>query len=200
MKKLLFFVMCLCVACSDDEFLESSVFVPDANDSEMPVYSEKGYNTFGAKYERKYFLYSDDEVPCKITYHDGYINFMLKGYYVTQRANYYGASYLMTLSISFPFKEIKTFRELIQLDNYNVNLLSEGCQVTLSNDDTNYTAVTVLSGSLWFKRAQLLRIDEQEDRVILSGVFELRFLNNLRPEVITDGRFDAGIKQEFYYY
>jgi hypothetical protein len=191
--------MFLIVACSDDD-MERSIFVPDSNDYEMPAYSEMGYNTFGAKYERKYFLYSDDEVPCKITYNDGLIHFFLKGYYVSLRAYSYKAANLMTLSFSFPFKEIKTFRELIQLDNYSVNLQSDDCRVILSNEDTHSTAVTVLSGNLRFKRAQLLRIDEQEDRVILSGVFEIKFLNNELPEVISDGRFDVGMKQEFFNY
>ena len=45
---------------------------------------------------------------------------------------------------------------------------------------------------------QLLKIDGEENRVILSGLFELRFLKKGRPETISDGRFDVGINNDFY--
>jgi hypothetical protein len=46
---------------------------------------------------------------------------------------------------------------------------------------------------LYFKRIQLLSIDDIENRIILSGTFGIKFLKNGLSETISDGRFDIGI-------
>jgi hypothetical protein len=184
--------------CGGDE-LDRTIFIPDESDSNLPAYTEMGYNSFGAKYERKYFISSNDEVPCKITYREGRVNFILQGYYVGNvRYNYYNAD-KMVLLISIPFgEEIKSFEDLLRLHQKKFNLADRQCRVEITSNI--YNNVEVLSGSIEFKRAQLLRLDRKVNRVILSGVFELRFLNHDRPESISDGRFDVGINNDFYYY
>ena len=59
--------------------------------------------------------------------------------------------------------------------------------------------ITVLSGNLFFKRVQLLRINDKENRAILSGTFELTFLRNQLPEILSYGRFDLGIANLFVF-
>jgi hypothetical protein len=39
----------------------------------------------------------------------------------------------------------------------------------------------------------------EENRIILSGTFELRFLKNGHPESISKGRFDMGITDKNFY-
>jgi hypothetical protein len=89
----------------------------------------------------------------------------------------------------------------VSLNNTVIDLTNASCEVTMEKElpvKENVT-ITVLSGNLTFRRAQLLRIDEQENRVILSGIFNLKFLVNNRPEAISDGRFDVGISDSDFY-
>lgn len=59
--------------------------------------------------------------------------------------------------------------------------------------------LNLIAGNLTFKRAQQLRVDDKNDRIILSGTFDVQFLNNNRPESFSRGRFDVGlIEQDFY--
>jgi hypothetical protein len=61
------------------------------------------------------------------------------------------------------------------------------------------TTLNVLEGELFFKRAQLLRVDDEVNRVILSGTFDVRFLLNNLPAHISNGRFDMGITENIFY-
>jgi hypothetical protein len=65
--------------------------------------------------------------------------------------------------------------------------------------DKDSTTLNIVEGELHFKRAQLLSIDDQLNRVILSGTFDLRFLQSDFPTYISDGRFDVGITKNYFY-
>jgi len=165
------------MSCSRD-VLDRTIFIPDPEDANLPVYSEWGYNSFGAIHERNYFVSTSNIVPCKIVYDNGRLEFSLSGQYSMRTT---------TLTFSFPISEIKNLEDLAVLHDLNVNL-SENSTVIWDG-----VQVTVITGKLHFKRFQLLRVDEKLNRIILSGVFEMRFLRNGLPETISEGRFDMGI-------
>jgi hypothetical protein len=77
-------------------------------------------------------------------------------------------------------------------------IIYDDCSVSITVNEGTAVNLDVLSGELCFKRAQLLNIDDKPDRVILSGTFTIRFLNQEIPEVMSDGRFDVGINKDFY--
>jgi hypothetical protein len=196
MKKYLFTIVSilfLLCACSEDE-MDRTIFIPDENDNNLPAYSEWGYNSFGAKYERDYFLATNNLVPCKITYQNGRLNFSLIG-----RLSGNSTSAKMVLTFSFPTSSMTDYADLVSLNNTEIDLTDASCAVKIETDNAE-TTVIPQSGHLTFKRAQLLRIDDKEDRVILSGIFDIKFLINSRPETISDGRFDIGINKDFYSY
>ena len=66
----------------------------------------------------------------------------------------------------------------------------------------NEKVINVIRGNLDFKRAQLLKVDDVVNRIILSGTFELQFFGTGSfPESFSDGRFDFGItSKDFYSY
>ncbi|MBN2165234.1 MAG: hypothetical protein JW717_03055 [Marinilabiliaceae bacterium] len=68
MKGLLVFIsiLFLLASCTSDYELEESIFVADSEFPELPEYSEWGYNTFGAFYDRKHFVSNNSEVPVKV--------------------------------------------------------------------------------------------------------------------------------------
>ena len=186
-KLLIFFLLNSCVK---DE-MDRTIFVPDENNSTLPAYTEWGYNSFGAIYERNYFVVSKNIVPCKITYQKGMLNFYLIGK-INQHPNSN-----MTLTFSFNAPPINDYADLVKLNNTDIDLSDALCSVKMEIDDEE-EIITPINGNLTFRRAQLLKIDGKQNRVILSGVFELRFLRKGRPEVISEGRFDVGINKDFY--
>jgi hypothetical protein len=191
----LFTLLC---ACSD---IERTIFISDANDSNLPAYTEWGYNSFGAKYERLYFLVHKSIIPCKVTYREGTLHFSLTGVLSEVMYGNYGYfnSETMTLTVSFPSEPMYEYRDLLALHGRVIDLAdTSSCRVEIDRTDKTGMTVAPIKGHLTFRRAQLLRIDEKENRVILSGSFDLQFLANDKPESITDGRFDVGIHTEFY--
>jgi hypothetical protein len=168
--------------------LDRTIFIPDEDNPELPAYTEWGYNSFGAFYERDKIGSTNDIVPCKIVYKDGRLDFSLIGRCQRNKT---------ALTFSFPLSEVKAIDDLSILHNFKVNL-TENCIVTLEEENSP-TTFEVLSGQLHFKRFQLLRVDEKVNRIILSGIFDLKFLKNGRPESISDGRFDMGITDRDFY-
>jgi hypothetical protein len=165
-----------------------TIFIPDEDNPELPAYTEWGYNSFGAFYERDIFKSTNNIVPCKIVYSYGTLDFSLLGRYLSKEA---------VLTFSFPLsEEVKTIEDLSVL--HNIRILTRDCIVKFEENSSQIT-LEVLSGELYFKRFQLLWVDEKVNRIILSGTFEVRFLKNGRPESISDGRFDMGITDKDFY-
>ena len=196
MKKTYFILLIslLLSACSKD-VMDRTVFIPDEDDARLPAYTEWGYNSFGAEYERDYFLVSQHIIPCKITYNSNLhqLQFALIG---TSYYNNYNKE--MSLLFIFPSTQINDFKDLMPLNNVAIDLSSNDCTVKIVIDG-NETILSTVSGELYFKRAQLLRIDDQVNRVILSGIFDIRFLHNGLPSTISNGRFDMGITNNVFY-
>ena len=192
MKKVCFiFLISISIfSCSIDP-MERTIFVPDQEDYNLPAYTEWGYNTFGAEYERDYFLVSYRIVPCKISYEDNHIHFALSGNVHYEKE--------MTLSFTFPFAlENNDYTDLMQLHGTKIDLSDSDCVVSIWQNNTEIP-LDVLEGELYFKRTQLLSIDDQINRVILSGFFNVRFLQNGFPTNLSNGRFDLGITKNIFY-
>jgi hypothetical protein len=103
----------------------------------------------------------------------------------------------MTLLITFPITEpVDVYQDLMAFNQKNIDLTASSCEVNMTRN-SNTENISLLSGDLFFKRAQLLRINEKENRIILSGTFELTFLRNQLPEIMSEGRFDVGIAHLF---
>ena len=182
-------MLVLLASCSREE-LDRTIFIPDEDDHNLPAYTEWGYNAFGAEYERDYFLVSDKIVPCKILFKDNQLQFSLSG---TIRD-----SQEMTLSFIFPEQQMLDYTDLLQLHNKEIDLTADGCTVKILRG-RNETVLHVFEGKLHFKRAQLLSVDDQVNRVILSGTFDLTFMQNDFPAFIYNGRFDLGITKSLFY-
>ena len=181
--------------CGEYE-MEQTIFIPDATDSNLPAYTEWGYNSFGALYERTYFLAAKDIVPCKITVQNGILTFSLSGWVSSSYPSYSNRE-KMTLYFSFPAGEtMNNYKDLLAIHQKTIDLTDPSCEVKMIRDSKTEN-VTIISGSLFFQRVQLLRINEKEDRAILSGTFDLMFLRNQLPEVLSKGRFDVGIANLF---
>jgi len=192
MKKIHLFLIIIMLfsSCSKYE-MDRTIFIPDPDDYNLPAYTEWGYNTFGAEYERDYFLVSNQIVPCKILYKDNQLQFSLSGTIRNGKE--------MTLSFIFPAEPMKNYKNLMLLHDKDIDLTNEKCIVKILQDDTETVLEIINSGSLYFKRVQLLTIDDVENRVILSGYFCFDFKQNNFPSFICNGRFDLGITEHLFY-
>jgi hypothetical protein len=184
--------MIIFAACSKEFELDKSVFIPDKDYPELPAYTEWGYNTFGALFDRELFLYNDFSVPAKIINTGGKTSFTLKGH-KGQTGNYYSNN-VNSMSLNFDLYGFlpESFSALIALNDTIIDLTNPQCKVSLTVD-TVKTQVKILNGTLDFKRAQNLIVDKQQYEVILSGTFEFQALIANEPKSITVGRFDIGI-------
>ena len=197
MKKYSFLmIIWLLLSCEGSGEMQDTIFVPDINDKNLPAYTEWGFNSFGALYERRYFFATKDIVPCKIIYGNGKLTFNLSGRTGSSYSPI-GSGDTFTLSFSFPVSQpINNHKDLLTLHKKYINLSDSSCEVELSRNAVR-ERLTGLSGELIFNRVQLLRINEIENRVILSGTFDFSFWRNQLPEIMSNGRFDVGITHVF---
>jgi len=179
----------LSFSCSPGD-LDKTIFIPDEDIPELPAYTEWGYNSFGAEYERDYFLASQRIVPCKIMCENNQLRFSLNG---TIRNNTE-----MTLEFIFPVSQMRDYTDLAQLNDVVIDLAADDCKVKIWQGE-NETVLDILNGKLHFKRTQVLYVNDNINRVILSGIFELRFLQKGFPTIISNGRFDLGINDKVFY-
>ena len=182
------------ISCSKDSQLDRTIFIPDESEPSLPAYSEWGYNVFGAKHERTYFVANQNIIPCKIMYRDDFVHFLLQGYYGNNPRQ------AMSLTIIFPYETINDYSDLLTFHKKTIDL-SSNCVVKILLGG-NERILNVTRGNLEFRRVQLLSVDDVVNRIILSGTFEFQFIGeNSFPESFSDGRFDFGItSKDFYSY
>ncbi|MDR1860619.1 MAG: hypothetical protein LBR06_06850 [Bacteroidales bacterium] len=211
-KYLIISLLCAFAACSKTDEIDRTIFVPDTSDSNLPAYSEWGYNSFGAKYDRRsYFLASNSYVPCKIIYKDDSLRVSFIG-----ELNGDKATLTFAFALSSPVADIS---DLVVLrpatdgpdgNEYSISgAAGKGCTINMVKETVTYPSgynsqpltsvenINFIDGSITFKRIQKLRVDERDERVILSGTFEAKRLNSSSgfPEALTDGRFDIGMSE-----
>lgn len=178
----------LTAACSKERELEKSVFIPDDTFPELPAYSEWGYNTFGAFYDRLVFISSDYQSPLRVSATVDTTYFIFTGVINRPDIEVNKMTLIFAMDNFFP----NDYRDLISLHNTWYDLLDPGIKVKIMESDISKN-VSLIEGTLNFKRAQNLRVDEQQVETILSGTFDLKAIIDDEPISISEGRFDVGV-------
>lgn len=169
--------------------LSGTIFIEDPYFPGLPIYSEWGYNTFGAYIDRKPFVSTSEDLPAKVIVNSDTIHLIFRGKMGSENVD---------LKFSIKGYSPQTYYDLTELDNTTLNLNDSGCEVTLKIENTT-TNLNLIEGELIIKRVQRLYIDEELSRTIMSGYFNLKtFLNN-EPISISQGRFDLGIGYENFF-
>jgi hypothetical protein len=191
-------MMLLMVSCNEYD-LSKSIFIPDKANPDLPAYSEWGYNTFGAHYDREPFVNDNSAVPAKVISTGGITSFMLIGRLGPYSRYYnYGDQSAVTLSIKLPAFFVESRFDLLGLNDVIIDLNDPLCEVRLTINSLE-KQVEILSGSLHFKRVQNLIVDKEPTMIILSGTFLMRALIDGVPSSISDGRFDVGIGDDNFF-
>jgi hypothetical protein len=186
-------------ACDDDAQLKRSVFIEDPDHKGLPKYSELGYNTFGAYYDRKAFT-SSEIVPVKVTVTGGETSFSLHGgidygggYY-----NYYSDDNDMSITLVMSDFVPGTYTDLTELDDVHLDLTNENYSVIIKTESTT-EEVQILNGSFHFKKVKNVLVDQVQKQVVLSGTFEFQALRDGEPITVSTGRFDVGVGADNFY-
>jgi len=181
-------------SCKKQTELTDSIYIEDPNFDGLPSYTEWGYNTFGADYDRDYFLYSNQETPLKITIQDQKISYIFQG---VKGRNYYENNYMSVIFI-LPDSSTNNYQDLIKYHEKSFDLTDTEIIVRINlNGNTN--DVEILEGFLNFKRVQNLFIDDVKEQLIMSGTFQLKFVNDEIPSNLSNGRFDFGVDEQIFY-
>ncbi|MBO7497393.1 MAG: hypothetical protein J6T98_12660 [Salinivirgaceae bacterium] len=209
MKKTLILCMAACLFAACEDNLERSIWISDPDDFNLPKYTEWGYNTFGAKMDGSYFLSCWRENPCSMEWHanDSTLEFTMNG---CQTLNDYMVfdGYItkkdyMSLTIIFPCDSvIDNYKKLYLLDGKTIDLTDTTVKVLVTLESHNYWTepiTDIRSGELCFKRIQNLYVDGKFEESIVSGTFDIRYVKDGEKTRMSDGRFDIGINQSFFW-
>ncbi len=173
----------------DEIDLSGSVFIEDSYQPGLPIYSEWGYNTFGAYIDRKAFVSTDHELPAKVFVNNDTLHLLLRGRMDNN---------IVDLKFSVKGFEPQNNFDLVMLDDTIINLSDSGRAVylTINNKETK---LDIIEGELIVKRAQRLFVDNVATRTIISGRFNLKTFINDEPAAISQGRYDLGIGYENFF-
>lgn len=179
---------CITFGCDDDSQLQQSVFVEDPSNPGLPKYSELGYNTFGAYYDRQAFT-SSEIVPIKVIVTEGVTSFLLSGQMAMED---------MAINLTMADLNPDEFTDLMTLDEVTLDLTDEDYTIVIIEDGVE-TEAEILNGTFHFIRTQELVADKQLVGVVLSGVFEFQALVNGDPITVSNGRFDVSVGNDNFF-
>jgi hypothetical protein len=190
MKRLIFLLLIgwISMACSRDHALTQSVFIPDDTYPDLPAYSQWGYNTFGAHYERGAITHTEVEFPMFVHADTSHLRFKFFG-----KSNW-GDFDNFRFTFSFPDTTIRNVYELTKYHDTVIDLSQNN--VILTFESWHFDSVQEIkidTGQFHFKNAKLVYVDEELTQVNVSGTFDLSFNFNQRPVAFTHGRFDIGL-------
>ena len=184
-------VLLFVTGCANEDYhLNKSIFIEDKTSPGLPVYSEWGYNTFGAYIDRVPFVSDREGLPAKIIVNPDTFNLILNG----EINNSGPATLKFTIKNYMP----ADFSQLIALNGKSFNLRDENCIVALTEGGKT-TTLQLISGELKFVRAQKLFVDKELKKCILSGTFSFQTFRGNNPITISNGRFDLGFGYDNFY-
>jgi hypothetical protein len=176
-------------SCVDDADLHKTIFIRDVSNPDLPMYSEWGYNTFGAYINDEVFVSGD------ILWDPGRISSsetsMILSFHGEKRSKEKDTTD-MTLTFSFPRNSPVNGQYLLALNNTWIELDDPLVHVSIISDAIDYP-VAIQSGFINFRRVQNLVVDNQPKEIILSGEFAFEGTMNGNPVSVRNGRFDIGV-------
>ncbi len=176
-------------ACNDEKELQKSIYVEDSTNPGLPKYSELGYNTFGAYYDREAFT-SSEIVPVKVVVTNGETAFIFNGRK--------GESNEAALTFKISDFEAQQYSDLISLNGIMLDLTDATHSVFIKNGAIE-EQVQIINGMFKFNKVRNVIVDLEQAEIILSGTFEFQALVDGQPITVSDGRFDVGVANDNFY-
>ena len=176
------------MSCKKEMTLGGSYIIPDPANPSLPIYSESGYNTFGAMFD------DNSMTKSQYPYNSGFV------YITTDTMSVFKMNFLGMVAIDFKLKDIfpSNYTELLVLDGKTYNFKEPNSSFALYRDGTPVD-YQLIDGEIEFHKAQPLRIDEIVSGTVLSGYFSMKFIIDNQPHSIYDGRFDVSVQDHNFY-
>lgn len=189
---LLTFILVIATGCSYDfdYRISNSVFIEDDEKPGLPIYSEKGYNSFGVYWGLTPFSTARPHDQSIIMVRNDSCHIRFSG--STGQATY-------TLQVSFPEYTPHSFTDLLSLQDREFDLTESKCVISLFSGRHPLDLETK-EGSFTVKKAQNMYIDKELQSVVLSGVFSFKANIDGIPATFSNGRFDMQFGEENFFY
>ncbi len=179
-----------------DEFTDTITIYEE--DGQLPVYSEWGYNTFGAYIERTVYESNTYDVPFKVIADSNYTKLMFSGTFHDSYSYSYSNNSNLTLTLSIQNYAPDTYQDFLRFHDSVVVLNNTEHLLTMKTDSLTDT-LYIIDGLFHIKRVQDLRVDQTHKNLILSGEFGIKALRDGNPITISDGRFDFVLSNHNFY-
>jgi hypothetical protein len=198
MKAVVYLVIAFLLgACSRDSELQQSIFIPDPVYSDLPIYSEQGYNTFGAYYDRQPFTSTSPSVPFKAISTQNKTEFVFTGVLGAFNA-YSGSATPFSMTLTIANSNPSAFVDLVSWNGVTMDLTDPRYSLSITDESSTYFP-QVLNGSFTVNRARMVYVDDQLQEVTLSGVFNFQLIVNQIPVTMSNGRFDMGVDSDNFF-
>lgn len=171
--------------------ISDSVFIEDIENPGLPIYSEKGYNSFGVYWGLTPWRAGSGHDPSKIVVKDDSCHIHLSGS-IDGVTPY-------TLVLSLPDYMPDNFTDLLSLNGKSFNLPATECATSLLWGNSRRD-LKILEGAFIIKRAQNLYIDKELQGIVLSGIFSFKATVDDEPTTFSNGRFDMRFGEDNFYY
>lgn len=191
--KIFSFMLVLAVAtgCAYDfdYRISNSVFIEDENKPGLPIYSEKGYNSFGVYWGLTPFTTARPHNQSMIVVRNDSCHIRFSG---STGQNTY------TLQVSLPDYAPNDFTELLSLQDKTFDLAESECAISLFFGNRALDFETQ-EGTFTVERAQNMYVDKVLQSVVLSGIFSFKANVDGIPATFSNGRFDMRFGEENFH-
>lgn len=178
-------------ACSKSDFKETQ-YIEDPDYPGLPIYSDMGYNTYGAYFNdyiyqtstsygnnRKFYLVADREGLSMTLY--GWLN-----------------GHSLSMIFNFPIDTtfvLNDYHDLLKLDgmSFAIDTTDTSCRLKMEGPYAPEIA-SIYSGKITFDHVHQVVVDKEDKEVVVSGKFQFRaFTPNGTRIDVSGGRFDLGV-------
>ena len=187
----LIFIVATGCSTGFDYYISDSVFIEDVDNPGLPIYSEKGYNSFGVYWGLSPLTTGPGHAPSKIVVKGDSCHIHLSGSIGGVSPN--------TLVLSLPDYLPDNYAGLLSLNNKKFDLTGDDCTLSLLSGN-ELLDLQILEGEFTIKRAQNIHVDKELEGVVLSGIFSFKGTVNDQPATFSNGRFDLRFGDDNFYY
>lgn len=174
-----------------DYRISDSVFIEDVENHGLPIYSEKGYNSFGVYWGLTPWRTGSGHDPSKIVVNDDSCHIHLSGSIDGE------IPYTLVFSLSGYAPD--SFTDLLSLNGKSFNLPATECAVSLLLGNSRCD-LKIMEGEFKIKRVQNLYVDKELQGTILSGIFSFKATVDDEATTFSNGRFDMRFGEDNFYY
>lgn len=175
-------------ACSKSDFKQTQ-YIEDPDYPGLPIYSEMGYNSFGAYINEQPFTVSNDNyLPFYLVADRDYLTMSLYG----RRDTSLDMVFILPIDSTY---HLEDYHSLLALDGktFPIDTTPTSCNVFFDGLFAPEIE-SIYSGYIKFEKVQQLIVDKTDTEVVLSGKFQFRAFTTDSTRIdVTGGRFDLGV-------